>query len=112
MFSEPSRFASSTELPSDSPSASSVSATSPLAPLLSFSAAVASPVLVGSEEAEGDAEAGTVEEEGFEGPAEYGQFSAESAKGTVAIDGTANNGVYLSGKVKPACYFSGYFVID
>ncbi len=45
----------------------------------------------------------------FIGPDE-GLFSAETKSGSVALDGAANEGVYLEGKAKPACYFSGYVI--
>jgi hypothetical protein len=66
---------------------------------------------VTEESAEGEAEGNEVEESQFRGPYE-GSFSAESHKGTVALDGAANEGVYLEGKKKPACYFSGYFISE
>jgi Collagen triple helix repeat (20 copies) len=66
---------------------------------------------VTEEVAEGEAEGNEVEESQFRGPYE-GSFSAESRKGTVALDGAANEGVYLEGKKKPACYFSGYFISE
>lgn len=66
---------------------------------------------VTEESAEGEAEGNEVEESQFRGPYE-GSFSAESRKGTVALDGAANEGVYLEGKKKPACYFSGYFISE
>ena len=39
-----------------------------------------------------------------------GDFSAESTTGSAFITGAANQGVYLEGKPKPACYFSGFLV--
>jgi hypothetical protein len=66
---------------------------------------------VTEESAEGEAEGNKVEESQFRGPYE-GSFSAESRKGTVALDGAANEGVFLEGKKKPACYFSGYFISE
>lgn len=47
----------------------------------------------------------------FKGP--YGGlFSAESKTGAVALDGAANEAVFLSGKAKPACSFSGFVVSE
>lgn len=47
----------------------------------------------------------------FKGP--YGGlFSAESKTGGVALDGAANEGVFLGDKAKPACSFSGYVVSE
>ena len=63
------------------------------------------------EAAEGEAEGSHVEESMFRGPDE-GSFAAETRKGTVALDGNVNEGVFLEGKTTPACYFSGYFVSD
>jgi hypothetical protein len=61
---------------------------------------------VSKEVAEGDTES---HESNFRGP--YGGlFSAESKTATVALDGAANQGVFLQGKAKPACYFSGFLV--
>jgi hypothetical protein len=61
---------------------------------------------VSTEVAEGDTES---HEANFRGP--YGGlFSAESKTATVALDGAANEGVFLQGKAKPACYFSGFLV--
>jgi Collagen triple helix repeat (20 copies) len=48
-------------------------------------------------------------EAAFTGPGE-GLFSAESTSGSAGIDGAANQGVFLEGKAKPACYFSGFLV--
>jgi hypothetical protein len=66
---------------------------------------------VTDEVAEGESEGTTVEESKLRGPDE-GLFSAQSAKAKVALDGAANEGVFLEGKVKPACYFSGYVVSE
>lgn len=66
---------------------------------------------VTSEVAEGESEGTTVEEPQLRGPDE-GLFSAQSAKAKVALDGAANDGVFLEGKTKPACYFSGYVVSE
>jgi hypothetical protein len=61
---------------------------------------------VSSEVAEGETE---THEPNFRGP--YGGlFSAESKTGSVALDGAANQGVFLQNKAKPACYFSGFLV--
>ena len=65
-------------------------------------------VPVGTEAAEGENEE---HEAAFEGP-EEGLFSAESKSGGVALDGAANNGVFLKGTLKPACFFSGYIVSE
>jgi hypothetical protein len=43
------------------------------------------------------------------GPSE-GLFSAYVPSGEHSIDGAANDGVFLEGKAKPACYFSGFAV--
>ncbi len=43
------------------------------------------------------------------GPNE-GVFSAYVPAGEHSIDGAANDGLFLEGKAKPACYFSGYAV--
>lgn len=47
----------------------------------------------------------------FKGP-DGGLFSAESKTGAVALDGAVNEGVFVGGKAKPACYFSGYVVSE
>jgi hypothetical protein len=61
---------------------------------------------VSAEVAEGSTE---THEPNFRGP--YGGlFAAESKTGSVALDGAANQGVFLQGKAKPACYFSGFLV--
>jgi hypothetical protein len=58
------------------------------------------------------AESETSEHEAaFKGP--YGGlFSAESKTGAYALDGAVNEGVFLEGRAKPACYFSGYVVSE
>ncbi len=48
-------------------------------------------------------------ETAFTGPGE-GLFSAEASSGSASIDGAANQGVFLEGKAKPACFFSGFLV--
>lgn len=63
------------------------------------------------EVAEGEHEGTTVQASNLIGPHE-GLFAAESRTGAVALDGAVNDGVFLEGKVKPACYFSGYFISD
>ncbi len=50
-------------------------------------------------------------EAAFSGPDE-GLFAAETTTGSHALDGAANEGVFLEGKAKPACYFSGYVVAE
>ncbi len=62
------------------------------------------------EEAEGETEGTKVEESNLIGS--EGLFAAESKTGVVALDGAAKDGVFLEGKKKPACYFSGYFVSE
>jgi len=62
------------------------------------------------EAAEGEFEHNTVEESSL--MSSEGVFGAESKTGTVALDGAVKEGVYLEGKTKPACYFSGYFVSE
>lgn len=42
----------------------------------------------------------------FSGPVE-GPFAAQNKTGTIALDGTSNEAVFLGGKSSPACYFSG-----
>lgn len=54
---------------------------------------------------------GTPEEPVFKGP-NGGLFSAESKDGTLALDGASNEGVFLSGESGPACFFSGYAVVE
>ncbi len=66
---------------------------------------------VAGEVAEGESEGTTVEESQLRGPDE-GLFSAQSAKAKVVLDGAVNEGVFLEGKTKPACYFSGYVVLE
>jgi hypothetical protein len=61
---------------------------------------------VSAEAAEGITEG---HESNFRGPI-GGLFSAESKTGSVALDGAANEGVFLQDKAKPACYFSGFLV--
>jgi|CZKG01.1.fsa_nt_gi hypothetical protein len=39
-----------------------------------------------------------------------GSWALESANGSVAVDGFANQGVWLQGAGGPACSFSGYLV--
>lgn len=41
-----------------------------------------------------------------------GFFSATAHDGSVALDGTAEEGVWLQGELGPACSFSGYAMID
>ena len=45
-------------------------------------------------------------EAAFSGPVE-GPFAAQNKPGTIALDGTPNEAVFLGGKASPACYFSG-----
>ncbi|HXD53375.1 MAG TPA: hypothetical protein VN618_01345 [Solirubrobacteraceae bacterium] len=45
-------------------------------------------------------------EHAFSGPSE-GPFAAQSKNGSIALEGSANNGVFLGDKEEPACYFSG-----
>jgi hypothetical protein len=54
---------------------------------------------------------GEPEEPVFKGP-NGGLFSAETKSGTLALDGASNEGVFLSGKSGPACFFSGYAVVQ
>lgn len=55
----------------------------------------------------GPAESATAAHEAaFTGPSE-GPFSAQSKTGAVALTGAANDAVFLGGKAKPACDFSG-----
>ena len=54
---------------------------------------------------------GEPEEPIFKGP-NGGLFSAETKSGTLALDGASNEGVFLSGKSGPACFFSGYAVVQ
>jgi hypothetical protein len=61
------------------------------------------------EPAEG--ELGEAGEEQFKGPYS-GLFSAASKTGTVALDGAANEGVFIQGTKEPACSFSGFVVLD
>jgi Collagen triple helix repeat (20 copies) len=42
----------------------------------------------------------------FSGPVE-GPFAAQSKTGTIALNGTSNEAVFLGSKASPACYFSG-----
>ncbi|HEX9482472.1 MAG TPA: hypothetical protein VF927_10255 [Solirubrobacteraceae bacterium] len=42
----------------------------------------------------------------FSGPVE-GPFSAQSKTGLVGLNGSPNEAVFLGGKAKPACYFTG-----
>jgi hypothetical protein len=56
---------------------------------------------------EGKAESVTATHEAaFSGPDE-GPFSAQNKTGTIALNGTPNDAVFLGGKAAPACYFSG-----
>lgn len=48
-------------------------------------------------------------EPAFSGNGE-GLFSAETTTGSASITGAASQGVFLEGKAKPACYFSGFLV--
>lgn len=41
----------------------------------------------------------------FAGP--EGPFAAQNKSGTIALDGQANEAVFLGGKASPACYFTG-----
>jgi hypothetical protein len=54
---------------------------------------------------------GEPEEPVFKGP-NGGLFSAETKTGTLALDGASNEGVFLSGESGPACFFSGYAVVE
>jgi hypothetical protein len=64
--------------------------------------------LISTEPAEGETEE---TEAKFKGP--YGGlFAAESKGGTFALDGAANEGVFLGGTAEPACYFSGFVVSE
>ena len=54
---------------------------------------------------------GEPEEPIFKGP-NGGLFSAETKSGTLALDGASNEGVFLSGESGPACFFSGYAVVE
>ena len=42
----------------------------------------------------------------FAGPSE-GPFAAQNKAGTIALNGSANEAVFLGGKSSPACYFTG-----
>jgi hypothetical protein len=56
---------------------------------------------------EGIAESNTAAHEpGFAGPSE-GPFSAQNKSGTIALNGQANEAVFLGSKAAPACYFTG-----
>jgi Collagen triple helix repeat (20 copies) len=54
-------------------------------------------------------DATTEHEADYTGPDE-GLFSAETTTGTHALDGASNQAVFLEGKAKPACSFSGYVI--
>jgi hypothetical protein len=70
---------------------------------------VGTPLPLSPEPAEGTfGEAG---EEQFRGP-NNGLFSAASKTGAVALDGAANEGVFIQGTKEPACSFSGFVVLD
>jgi Collagen triple helix repeat (20 copies) len=58
-----------------------------------------------------EAAEGEPEEPVFKGP-NGGLFSAETKTGTIALDGASNEGVFLSGESGPACFFSGYAVVE
>ena len=45
-------------------------------------------------------------EAAFSGP-EEGPFAAQNKAGTIALDGSPNDAVFLGNKASPACYFSG-----
>ena len=47
----------------------------------------------------------------FAGPWE-GLFGAESKTGGTALNGAANEAVFLGDQAEPSCYFSGYVVSD
>jgi hypothetical protein len=64
------------------------------------------PVSVSPEPAEGEPTTPV-----FKGP--YGGlFSAQTKTGALALDGAPNEGVYLNGESGPACFFSGYAVVE
>ena len=46
-------------------------------------------------------------EAAFSGPVE-GPFAAQNKTGTIALNGQANDAVFLGNKASPACYFTGY----
>ncbi len=48
----------------------------------------------------------------FRGPYEGGMFAAYSKSGSFSLSGAANAGVFLQGKAKPACSFSGFLVSE
>jgi collagen triple helix repeat protein len=50
-------------------------------------------------------------EPSFFGPSD-GSWAAESANGSVALNGFANQGVWLQGAKGPACSFSGFLVVE
>ena len=55
----------------------------------------------------GLAKSGTeTHEHAFSGPSE-GPFAAQSKNGSIALEGSANNGVFLGDKEEPACWFTG-----
>src|SRR5262249_29388163 len=61
------------------------------------------PVEVGS----GSATSKTATHEAaFSGPVE-GPFPAQNKTGTIALNGQANEAVFLGNKASPACYFTG-----
>ncbi len=58
------------------------------------------------------AEGITVDNEAVLAGGPEGSFSATAHDGSVALDGTADQGVWLQGEIGPACSFSGYSIID
>jgi hypothetical protein len=58
------------------------------------------------------AEGITVDNEAALAGGPEGSFSATAHDGSVALDGTADQGVWLQGEIGPACSFSGYAIID
>jgi len=58
------------------------------------------------------AEGITVDNEAALAGGPEGSFSATAHDGSVALDGTADQGVWLQGEIGPACSFSGYAIVD
>jgi hypothetical protein len=77
----------------------------------SYEGTLSAPLPVGEEEELGPPASGVTAEHkpSFRGPGD-GSWALESANGSVAVDGFANQGVWLQGAGGPACSFSGYLV--
>jgi hypothetical protein len=77
----------------------------------SYEGTLSTPLPVGEEEELGPPASGVTAEHkpSFRGPGD-GSWALESANGSVAVDGFANQGVWLQGAGGPACSFSGYLV--